>query len=70
MSLTNGRVRLQHAIKQLKVRWEIVKEHWHDEASRKFEEDYMDPIDPEIIASIQAIDRLDEIFARAKRDCS
>jgi hypothetical protein len=67
--LTTGAAKLSSAYKILKVRWEDTKEHWHDANRKRFEESYLDPLEPQIAATLEAIGRLAEVLAKAERDC-
>jgi hypothetical protein len=67
--LTTGAAKLSSAWKILQIRWEDTKEHWHDANYQRFEETYIDPLEPQIAATIEAIGRLAEVMARAERDC-
>jgi hypothetical protein len=67
--LTSGAAKISAAYKTLKVRWENTKEHWHDDNCRKFEENYIDPLEPQINAALEAIVRLAEVLGRAEQEC-
>jgi hypothetical protein len=53
----------------MRVHWEDTKEHWHDENRRRFEENFIDPLEPQIAAALDAIAALAEILNRAEREC-
>lgn len=44
-------------------------ELWDDDTHRKFEEEYLVPLDPRVRRVLDAIHRLAEVMARAERDC-
>jgi hypothetical protein len=67
--LTSGAAKISSAYKTLKVRWDNTKEHWHDDNCRRFEENYIDPLEPQINAALEAISRLAEVLGRAEQEC-
>ena len=42
---------------------------WDDETNRKFQEEYLAPLEPRVRGLLSAIRRLAEVMARAERDC-
>ena len=69
MSLNVGRARLQQALKQLGLRWEKVKLEWNDSKSRELEEQDLLPLEPIIRGAVAAMDHMNEMLIRARRDC-
>ena len=67
--LTSGAAKISTAYKTMRVQWEDTKEHWHDENRRRFEENFIDPLEPQIAAALDAIGALAEILNRAQREC-
>ena len=67
--LTTGAAKISSAWKTLRVHWEDTKEHWQDGNRQRFEENYIDPIEPQIAATLEAIGRLAEVLQKAERDC-
>jgi hypothetical protein len=67
--LTSGAAKISTAYKTMRVHWEDTKEHWHDENRRRFEENFIDPLEPQIAAALDAIAALAEILNRAEREC-
>ena len=67
--LTSGAAKISTAYKTMRVHWEDTKEHWHDENRRRFEENFIDPLEPQIAAALDAIAALAEILNRAQREC-
>jgi hypothetical protein len=50
--------------------WEDTQAGWNDPVSHDFEEKIWTPLETQVEAVIQALDRLAPILARAKRECS
>lgn len=70
MSASTGRAMLADAIKQLGVAWSRAREHWDDEAARKFEKTYLEPVQPKLRSTQGAMEKLAEATAAARRACS
>jgi hypothetical protein len=61
---------LHHAMKTLRMRWDETHEVWDDSVSRKFEEEYLVPLEPQLQVTLKAINRLSLVMARAHEECS
>ena len=68
--LTTGSARLHHALKNLKARWEQTQNDWHDPVSRKFEEEYLSAIEPEVMATLERLSSLAQVLSAAEQECS
>jgi len=68
--LTSGTAKLHDSLKKLRVRWEDTKNYWNDPVSREFEETFLDPLDPKIIATLERMRRLSAMLNSAERECS
>lgn len=69
MLLSSGASKMQHAMKQLRVKWEETSVVWNDSVSRSIEEDVIEPMRERMTAVQLAISRLSEVLEKAKRDC-
>jgi len=69
MSVAGGRVRMDMAIKDLRIRWNHVAERWNDPVSRAFEENYLDALDTAARIAGGALDKMREVIERARREC-
>jgi hypothetical protein len=67
--LTSGSAKIASAYKTLRLQWESTKEHWHDNNRARFEEKYLDPLEPQLSAALDAIAALAEVLGRAEREC-
>ena len=67
--LHTGRIKLTRATKDLRQQWKDTKEHWHDEISRDFERDHLEPLGPQVTLMLAAINRLNEVLELAEREC-
>lgn len=61
---------LHHAMKTLRVRWDETQETWNDNVRRQFEEQHLVPLEPQVAATLKAVNRLSQIFSRASEECS
>lgn len=59
---------LLRAATRLKERWLETKEHWRDQNSEAFQEEFLQPLAPQITLTMAAIQRLAEVFEAAERD--
>jgi hypothetical protein len=68
--LVTGAAKLSDAIKNLQMHWEETKEQWQDAACRRFEEEHLAPLEPQVHLTLDAIARLADVLERAQRECS
>jgi hypothetical protein len=67
--LTSGSTKIASAYKKMRLHWDAAKDHWHDQNQIRFERDYLDPLEPQIAAALDAISALADVMGRAERDC-
>ncbi len=67
--LTSGSAKIASAYKALRLNWDSTKEHWHDANRQRFEEAYLDTLEPQLSAALDAIAALAEVLGRAEREC-
>jgi hypothetical protein len=67
--LTSGSAKIAAAYKKLRLNWETTKEHWNDQNRIHFEEQYLDTLEPQVTAALDAIAALADVLGRAERDC-
>jgi len=68
--LNSGAAKLELAMETLHRAWSDAAEHWNDDASRKFQEQCLAPLEPKYRKALDAVHRLAEILSRAERACS
>ena len=61
---------LNFAMKTLKMSWEDAKEVWDDSVRQSFDEEHMVPLEPQVMATLKAINRLNQVMARAYEECT
>jgi len=69
VSLSAGRGLLLDAQKQLLLEWSRLRESWTDQNADAFEKRYIDPVDGQVRRATEAMERLAEIAAAARRAC-
>ena len=69
IDLTSGLAQIQRAAAQLKEQWGEAKSVWNDEPSRTFQEDFLQPLLPELRLTVTAIQRLAEVLVKAEKEC-
>jgi len=69
MSLSVGRGLLLDAQKQFLLDWARLHESWTDQNAEAFEKQYIQPIESHIRHASEAMERLAEVAAAARRAC-
>ena len=66
---SSGAAKLELAMKAIQVADAEAEQYWDDAAHEKFQETYLDPLEPKIRSMLEAIHRISEVFAIAERQC-
>ncbi len=61
--------RLQHALKDLREKWDIARESWADKVAQDFEKHHLDPVDHLVKHTIVGMDKLSETLGKIRRQC-
>lgn len=61
--------RLQHAMKDLREKWDITLESWDDQVARDFEKNHLDPVEHLVKHAIVGMDKLSETLTKIRRQC-
>jgi hypothetical protein len=69
VSLSVGSGKLSFALKTLRAHWDSTQSEWGDEVRRDFEENYLKPIEQEILLTTNAISNLDQTLIKALQEC-
>ena len=69
MNLNSNKARLTGLTQEISARWSNTKSHWRDERGAKFEQRFMVELFPRVNQATAALDKLDELFKRIKKDC-
>ena len=69
MSLNDNKCRLTALTKNLSLRWVETREHWRDVKSDEFNERFMQELLPRVSKAVDAIEKLEELLKKIKKDC-
>ena len=70
MDLSASTAKLHFALKTLRIRWEEAKGYWKDAVRMDFEENHLNPLDTQMSSTLGAMGRLDQVMAKAQKECS
>jgi hypothetical protein len=66
---SSGAAKLELAMKSLQLADAELEQYWTDAAHQKFQETYLEPLEPRIRSMLEAIHRVSEVFEIAERQC-
>lgn len=69
MSAGGNRSSLLALTRDLAARWQQTREHWSDARSREFEERHLAGLLAAVDKAATAMEQLDEIVTKARKDC-
>lgn len=69
MNLNGNKSRLTGLTREISLRWADTKNHWRDARSAEFEQRFMQELLPRVNKATTAIEKLDELFKRIRKDC-
>ena len=69
MSLETGRYKLFNAMKTLQVHWDETSMSWQDGVRRDFVKLFWHGIEPRVIGTMAAMDRLGHAISQLKHEC-
>lgn len=70
MSSTQGASsQLEAAWRDLAAAWQHVKDDWRDQRAREFEERYLEKLPGLIMTARRAIEEVDTLLRKMRRDC-
>lgn len=64
-----GAGRLQDSVKTIKLRWEETSDVWNDVRRVEFDKTYMEPIEPQVRATLERLRKLASVFHQACQEC-
>ncbi len=65
-----GSSRLKQTIRVLRDHWLVTGETWSDAVRRRFEDRYLQPLDPATDAAVIGLQKLADVLDQVRRDCS
>lgn len=69
MSLQSNRSRVAGLSKELNRSWQETQDKWRDQKRNEFDETYMRPLFDSIENAVNAMDDLDKILKKIRKDC-
>lgn len=69
MSLGTGWTQLNSALKTIRVQWADVQNDWQDSVQESFNKDLWTPLEAQVVSTLQAMERLAPILAKAQQEC-
>ena len=70
MSANVAKANLHDAYKQLRLRFDVIKQTWEDDAARRFQREVIDPIESKVLTAIKGMEHVGELMGQVRRDCS
>ncbi len=67
--LATGSSRIRNALENLEIAWNEVSDQWNDAVSRRFREQHLDPMVPDVKLALDAISRVALLMDEVERDC-
>ncbi len=69
MSVRATRTQIATLTQQLMVHWKETRESWRDQKGQEFESRYLELLEAHVTAANSAMETLDAVITRARRDC-
>ena len=69
MNLSGTKNRLVSLTRELAVQWSETKNHWWDAKTREFERRYIAELLVSVDKAVTAIEQLDEVLDKVRKDC-
>jgi hypothetical protein len=67
--MSSHSARLQHAMKDMREKWEVTKESWADKVAQDFEKNHLDPVEGLGRRAMIGMDKLAEELAKIRKAC-
>ncbi len=61
--------RLQHALKDLREKWDVTTDAWDDQVARDFEKNHLAPVEGLVKRAMVGMDKLSESLAKIRKAC-
>ncbi len=68
--MSAGSSKLQHALKDLRARWDETKSLWSDQVARDFEKNHLTPLDQQTTVAMRGMADIAEVLSRVRHECS
>lgn len=68
MSTSAAQARLKDGLRELHAAWRRSQEHWRDQAAEEFGKDVIEPLEPRVRQTLNAMAALGEALEAARRE--
>ena len=69
MNLSASKAKLAKSTKELCLKWEGTRVHWHDRKSQEFEKQYLAALPDSVGAALTIIDEIEKLLNKVRKDC-
>lgn len=69
MNLAGNKSRMVGLTKEISFRWANTRNHWRDAKSAEFDQRFMQELLPRVNQAATAVEKLEELFKRIRKDC-
>ena len=69
MNLSGNKGRLVGLTREILLRWEETKTHWHDPRSEEFERRFIQELSASVNRTVLIVEKLDEVLKKVRSDC-
>ena len=69
MSTRESGANLVHALKELSLRWDETKTHWHDIKSQEFERAYLEDLPDHVQRTMSVMQEIDVLLKKIRTEC-
>ncbi len=69
MSTQGSSGNLSGALKELAVRWQETKAHWHDVKSQEFERKYLESLPNDVGRALGVMEEIGTLLKKVRHDC-
>ena len=69
VNLSTASGKLAFAMKTLRAHWNATQGEWSDDVRVDFETNYLEPIESEVMGTLNAMNILSQVLAKATQEC-
>jgi len=69
MSAKESGTNLVQALKELSLKWQETKAHWHDMKSQQFEREYLEDLPDHVQRTMSVMQEIDVLLKKVRSDC-
>ena len=69
MSTQGSAANLSGALKELSLRWQETRSHWHDVKSQEFDRTYLEKLPNDVGRAMSVMEEIGKLLQKVRRDC-